>query len=68
MNRLESYALQLIRNNPRIANNPQAQEMINVIQNGDNQRGEEIAKNICSSMGVSPQDAVQRAQSFFNIH
>lgn len=68
MSRLESYALQLLRNNPRIANNPQAQEMINVIQNGDNKRGEQIAMNICSSMGVNPQEAVQRAQSFFNIH
>lgn len=40
-----SMAISLISKNPSIANNPQAQNLISVIQNGDSKKGEEIARN-----------------------
>lgn len=64
---LKMFALNLIRNNPNIANNPQAQEYINVIQNGDEKRGIELANNICKSYGTTPQDALANARAFFKL-
>lgn len=67
MNNLQTFALNMIRQNPRVANNPQAQEMINVIQSGDDARGQQIANNICQTMGVTQQQAINDARSFFRI-
>lgn len=36
---LKNIAMNLITRNPAIANNPQAQDYLNVIQNGDSARG-----------------------------
>lgn len=57
----------LIMNNPNVQRNPQAQEYLQVIQNGDNRRGEQIANNICRAYGVSPEKALQDAKAFFHI-
>ncbi len=48
-----SMAISLISKNPSIANNPQAQNLISVIQNGDSKKGEEIARNLCNTYGVN---------------
>lgn len=61
------FALNMIRQNPQIANNPQAQEMINVIQSGDETRGKEIATNLCNTYGVTQQQAINDAKKFFRI-
>lgn len=62
-----SLALNLIGRNPRVANNPQAQQMLQVIQNGDSARGQEIATNLCNTYGISKEDAVKQAKNFFGI-
>lgn len=62
-----SFALQLLQRNPSIANNPNAQEMIRVIQNGDSARGEQIANNLISTYGVSKSQAMQQAANFFGF-
>lgn len=51
---------------PQAANNPQAQEMLNVIRSGDAQRGQEIANNICQSYGMDRDTMIQNASSFFS--
>lgn len=56
---------QAMQRNPNIANNPQAQQYIQVLMSGDAQRGQEIARNICNTYGISPEQGVQQAQSFF---
>lgn len=48
---MRNMALNLLAQNPNIANNPNAQEFIQVIQNGDSKRGQEIAENLCRSYG-----------------
>lgn len=67
MTNLKDFAMNILAQNPQIANNPNAQSMIQAIQSGDDKRGELIAKNLCDSYGISPQQAVQDAKRFFNI-
>lgn len=64
---MKDFALQMIQNNPNIANNPRAQEMIAIIQNGDAQKGQELAQNLCSTYGDSPDQAIAKAKKFFNL-
>lgn len=59
--------LDMAQLNPNIANNPQAQAMLNVIKSGDSTKGEEIARNLCNTMGVTPEEATKQAANFFNI-
>lgn len=62
-----SIALNLISRNPFVANNPQAQNLISVIQNGDSKKGEEIARNLCNTYGVTPEQAFTQAKNFFGF-
>lgn len=39
---LMQFALNMIQRNPNIANNPQAQTMLQVLQSGDAQKGQQI--------------------------
>lgn len=66
-NPILNLAMAMISNNPQIANNPQAKSMIEVIQSGDAERGRQIAENLCNTYGVSKEDAVKQAMSFFKI-
>lgn len=60
-------AMNLISQNPNIANNPNAQEFIKVIQNGDSERGQQIADNLCQSYGMTRDEALKSAKSFFRL-
>lgn len=64
---IRAFALQMLQRNPTIASNPQAQSMLQVIQNGDNQQGEQIARNLCQTMGITPEEATKQAKGFFHI-
>ena len=52
---------------PSLASNPNARAMIQAVQSGDASTGEKIARNLCQSYGVTPEQAVQQAKSFFRI-
>lgn len=64
---MRDMALNLLMQNPNIANNPNAQEFIQVIQNGDSAKGEQIAQNLCNTYGMSKEDAIRNAKSFFHL-
>lgn len=66
-NSMKDFALMMINRNPRVASNPQFKQMINVIQNGNDEQGQQIAENICKTYGVSKEDAVADAKRFFGI-
>lgn len=66
-NNIMGLALDIIQKNPALANNPNAREMIEVIRNGDAAKGQQIAKNICDTYGIKPEDAISQARSFFHI-
>lgn len=67
MPNIRDMALNLLSQNPNVSNNPNAQEFIKVIQNGDSVRGEQIAQNLCNSYGMSKEDALRNAKSFFHL-
>lgn len=64
---LQQFAISLLQRNPNVANNPQAQSLISIIQSGDNAQGEQVARNICQTMGVTPEQAQTQAKTFFHI-
>ena len=64
---LKNFAMNLIKNNPQIANNQNASEMLNTIQNGDSAKGRQIAVNLCNTYGISPEQALAKAKQFFGI-
>lgn len=64
-NGLVNMVLGMVKGNPNIANNPMAQEYLSIIESGDSARGEEIARNLCRSNGVSPDQATQSSIDFF---
>lgn len=66
-NNIMGLALDIIQKNPALVNNPNAREMIDVIRSGDAAKGQQIAKNLCDTYGVKPEDAISQARSFFHI-
>lgn len=62
-----NFAMNMIRQNPNIVNNPNSQSMLNVIQSGDNEKGEQIARNLCNTYGISPEQAIMQAKQFFRL-
>lgn len=67
MPNLKDFALDYIRQNPNVANNPNAQGMLNVIESGDSAKGEQIARNLCQTYGITPEQAIQQAKQFFDL-
>lgn len=67
MNDVLGFAMDLIERNVQVAGNPNARSMIDVIRRNDSARGEQIARNICETYGVTPEEAVRRARGLFHI-
>lgn len=59
--------ISMIKANPAIADNPQAQAYLDVLESGDSKRGEEVANNLLNSYGMTKEEALKQAKSFFNI-
>lgn len=64
---IRGYALNLLQQNPNIANNPTAQSMVNAIQNNDSKTGMQLADNICKTYGISREQAIAMAKDFFRL-
>lgn len=60
-------AMQMLQTRPDIMQNPNARSMIEVIRTRDVNRGSQIAQNLCQSMGMTPEQALQQAKSYFKI-
>lgn len=62
------FAQMMVKSNPNIAKgNPRAQAMIDAIMSGDEQKGINLASNLCKTYKTSPEDAIARARQQFNI-
>lgn len=59
--------INMIRANPAIADNPQMQFYIDVLESGDSKRGEELANNLLETYGMTKEDALAQAKAFFHI-
>lgn len=55
----------LHRNNGGQRLNPTQQNYVDVLKSNDANRGEQLARNICKTMGVSEQEAYNQAKQFF---
>lgn len=51
----------LIAKNPNIANNPRAKYALEVIKSGNQEAGEELARNLCSTYGSTQEEGVNLA-------
>lgn len=58
-------AVELLRTRPEIAGNPRAQEMLRVIQDGNEEEGERLANNLLSNYGLTKQQGIEAARRFF---
>lgn len=67
-----NFAMSMLRNNPRIANNPQSQQIVNAIQNKDMDAAQQLAQQICQQQGISIDQAremtTQSMQQFPNFN
>lgn len=61
------YAMQMIKNNPNIAQNPNSQNMIQAIESGDEKAGIELANNILKTYGVTKEQALSMAFQKLNF-
>lgn len=57
----------LVASNPAIKDNPMTAGMMDVLESGDAKRGEQMAENICNSMGVTKDEALNQARRFFGM-
>ena len=64
---LAQMAMNKISSDPNLQRNPQARAFMDIMQRGDIAQGEQMARNLCQSFGVSEQEALQQAKSFFRI-
>ena len=66
------FALNMLKNNPRVANDPRSQQIVNAIQNKDMNAAQQIANEICQERGMSIDDArnmtTQGMQQFSNFN
>lgn len=64
---MRDIALNIIAGNPGVSGNPNAQHMIDVIRRGDSVQGEQIARNLCQTYGITPEQAVEQARRMFRF-
>lgn len=53
------------RNGPNLTATQQG--YIDTIKSGNASRGEQVAMNICNSMGLSKEEAIAQARNFFGV-
>ena len=56
-----------MRQNPNIANNPQAQNYLNILQSGDSQKGQQIAENLLKTYGMTKEQGLNQVRQFFHF-
>lgn len=63
MPNIYDFALNLMRNNPQVAETPMGKNFMNALQNRDTAQGEELANNILQSQGMTKDSALNDIQS-----
>lgn len=62
-----SFALNMIRQNPNIANSPAGQELQQILENRDDKAGEALANQLLQKSGMSREDGLAKARQFFGL-
>lgn len=61
------YLQSQLQNNPNIANNPQAQNYIQILQSGNAKAGQQIAENLLKTYGMTKEQGINRVRQFFHF-
>lgn len=62
----QAFAMKMIQAHPEVVqNNPRGQELVSLIQSGDETRGAEVANNLCNSYNTTPSNAMNLAGRVF---
>lgn len=65
---IRGFALNAIKSNPNVRNNPQFAQMIQAIQSGDAQLGQQLAENVLRNYGVTKEEAVMKGLNMFGLN
>ena len=57
----------LMQQHPEVANNPRNKEMLDAIKNNNEEKGIQIAMNLCNTYGSTKEDAIAKAKSYFGL-
>ena len=60
----KSLILNLLQNAPQAKNNPMAQQLLQLINSGDEKGIEQMARNLCQTYNTSEEDAKKMAQNW----
>lgn len=60
-------AIDQLAKRPDLQGNPVAQEWLRVIREGDAVHGEEIARNLCASYGVTVEQAMEQGRRYLGL-
>ncbi len=64
---LKQFALNMLQNNPAVAASPLGQQAMQIFQNGDTAKGQEMASNILNSYGLTKEQAMKDISQKLNI-
>lgn len=56
-----------MQQNPNIANNPQAQNFLQILQSGDAQKGQQVAENLLKTYGMTKEQGMAQVKHFFHF-
>lgn len=59
----QNFIMGMMKNN----NNPMAQNAMKMLQNNDAKGIEQMARNLCQSNGVTPEQAIENAKKMFGM-
>ena len=59
--------MEFLKKNPNVANNPQMQGYIDVLNSGDQEKIKTLGMNICNSYGITPDEARDATMRFFGM-
>lgn len=61
-------AMKAIENDPSKANDPRVKKYLELIRNGDSDKGIAEANNLLKEMGMSKEEGMKQVETFFNSH
>lgn len=66
MTNFMNFALNMLKNNPRIPQDPTSQQILSAIQNQDLEAAKKVANEICQQRGISVADAQRMTEQSMN--
>nr|DAL12542.1 MAG TPA_asm: hypothetical protein [Bacteriophage sp.] len=58
--------MQQMMNNNKVMSNPMIKNAMSMVQSGDTQGIEQMARNLCKEKGLNPDDVMNQLKSNFN--